>query len=168
MKKILSLVTLLGVLSFGAKAATVSSTITAGTLVNLIPTNQLLVSSVVLINSSATNATVTFYDSPRNTLLWTNSAYTSRVVTVGNKTNIYTNFLGTIETNMYTNVIIGGFVTNGLATNTYSTLAAVPVPANGSVTFTPDSPLVANFGLTASNSPAAVGISATVTYSTAR
>lgn len=160
MKKLLLITTLL--IGMVANAATVTTALTPSAINNVISTNQLLISSVVVQNSTATNGTVYLFDSPRAVLLWTNSAYTSRVTTIGNLTNTYTNVFGTIETNRYTNVIIGGFVTNAGATNAYRSLASIPVPANSSVTYTPEEPLIATFGLTMTNIP---NVTVTVTYS---
>ncbi len=164
MKRIL--IALLAATGIYAQAATISSNnLAPATINNLIPTNQLLISSVVLVNSTTTNATITLIDSPRGVLLWTNSAYTSRVVTLGNVTNIYTNFLGVIETNMITNVVVGGFVTNSGATNAFRVLATLGVPANNSVTYIPSTPLVTSYGLTVTNNP---NVNITVNYSNVR
>src|SRR5438093_6921281 len=105
--------------------------------------NTNLVNSSVLVNqvtiSANTNAvTVYLIDSKNTSQTYTNDVFQSITTTIGSVTNVYTNFLGTVQTNIYFGMQRTS-VTNAASTNNLPVVATLIVPANTTIVYTPAS-----------------------------
>jgi hypothetical protein len=135
MKKILLSLALIGSIVTGVFADNVYYT-TASTLNTNLANYPLLVNQVTISSSASTNVTVWLIDSKNSSQTYTNNVYQSITTTIGTITNIYTNFVGTIQTNTYTGMQ-STTVTNAAATNNLPIVAVLSVPANTTITYTP-------------------------------
>lgn len=135
MKKLLLSLVLLG-LVLGAKADSISVSVTnAGAFLTNVINVPVQVNQVII--SANTNATTVYlYDSKTNSLVYTNNAYQTISTTIGTLTNVYTNFLGTIQTNTYPGMT-SVTVTNAASTNALNIVATLIIPANTTITYTP-------------------------------
>lgn len=117
-----------------------ASTLFAQTTYTTAPTtatNQVVSTSgmqfaLLTITAGASPVTVSFYDSPYGTTVWTNAAYTSRITYTTNITQTYTNREGIIFTNSISNA--KWTTTSTVAANTNNSLTAVlttTIPASG-------------------------------------
>lgn len=109
-------------------------------------TNQVVLgrASVALITVTATTAnavTASFYDNANTNKTYTTSEYLTRTTTSATWTNIWTNTLGQLQTNIFTGKSTT-VTTNAAATNTLPTVTTFAVPASGSVTKVLDLTLV--------------------------
>jgi hypothetical protein len=120
----------------------------------------------IVFSNGATNAiTVTFTDSPTNTLTYVTSAYTNNLVTTGTTVVTYTNILGVVQ-NMTNTTQTTTLSVQGALTNNYRTFLIQTVPASGSVTYRPSAAQPVVFGLAGSST--ATNVTATITYTPSR
>lgn len=165
MKKLLALFTTLLLASFTAQAAVSTLNISSGTVTNSsILTEGVRIASIQISNDDASAAVFRFIDAPSTSSIKTNAAYTAAVSYSTNQSEVFTNFLGVIQTNT-TTVIYNG--TQTIAENTefpYSTLFTVTVPAGTTVTYNfTSSPLRSGLGVLVTNDSITAG-SVVTTY----
>lgn len=146
--KSLLVASLLIAANFNASAASSSSTNAAG--LNSLLTSGANLKQITVANLTTNVATCFFIDSPSTNLTYTLAAYTVRSQTTGNVTNIYTNVLGALTTNIYSANIIT-LVTNAASTNNYAYLTTLVVPASATLTYTPTSFVSAGRGVLLTN-----------------
>lgn len=119
-----------------AQAANFATNITAGTFTNLaLLINGSAKVTQFIITSTGTNyGTLSIYDSPTNSVLYTNAAYTNILTYVTNYVSVWTNYYG--RTNTVTNSASLVDVTNSVAgtTNTYPLRVVESVGTNVSAT----------------------------------
>jgi hypothetical protein len=118
-----------------AVADSVTYATASGGISNLVNV-PILVNQLILSSSASTNTTVYLIDSKTTALTFTNNIYYTISSTVGNVTNVYTNVLGTIQTNVYLGQQLTT-VTNAASTNNLSVVATLIVPAASTITYTP-------------------------------
>jgi hypothetical protein len=94
------------------------------------------VNQLVLSSTASTNTTVYLIDSKTTALTYTNNVFQSITLTVVTVTNVYTNVLGTIQTNTYLGQQLTT-VTNAVSTNNFAVVATLIVPAAQTITYTP-------------------------------
>lgn len=109
-------------------------------------TNQVVAgrASVALITVTATTAnavTASFYDNGATNKTYITTEYLTRTRSSATWTNIWTNTLGILQTNIFTGQSTT-VTTNAAATNTLPTVTTFAVPASGSVTKVLDLTLV--------------------------
>lgn len=117
-------------------------------------------SQIIIANTNTTaNSMFYFFDSPTNVITYTNAAYTNITQSVGQVTNIYTNYFNVPTTNVFAGAIL---TTNTVIANTnnYPLMLNVLVPSN--TTMTVDFVQKFTFGVTVTNQ---AGGNITVTYS---
>jgi len=88
-------------LASATEAATVSMTLTNGQFTNfsgIIP-GPLTVSQIIVTYTN--QALVSFYDTPTNATTYTNAAYTNYTVYAINTTNVFTNYQGITQSNVF-------------------------------------------------------------------
>ena len=159
MKKFFSILMLIA-LTATARADSVSFTASAAAITNLV--NVPLLVNQVIISANTNATTVYLYDSKSTTLTYTNNVYQTITTTIGNITNVYTNFLGTVQTNVYLGMQ-RAYVTNSASTNSFNVVATLIVPANTTITYTPAGYYRFMNGLTVTNT--AGPLSASFSYS---
>jgi hypothetical protein len=118
----------------------------------LIPYSSVKVSQIVIQNANAlTNQTFLFFDSPTNTVSFTNATYTNTISYATNYLTTYTNYYGliTVLTNKAL-VDVTNNVVNG-TTNNYAQYFSIFVPSNTSVTL-PGLNQVFQYGIWITNS----------------
>lgn len=116
----------------------------------------------IVFSNAATNAvTLTFTDSPTNTLTYVVGAYTNNVYTIGDVTTIFTNRTGALQTNTV-NTLTSTLSVQAATTNNYRQPLIQLVPASSTVTFTPAIGFNVGFGLAASSG--STNVTAVVTY----
>lgn len=145
MKKVLAIIALMLGLVLGANAqlitlgqasygyATYTGLITNGGF-HLISTAPIEIVEIQVVGSTTDANTIAFYDDPYGNGKWTNAAYTSRISYTTNVSNIHTNAEGIIETNTYTGVLWTATTTTAAATNNFTAVTGLVVPAAGTAT----------------------------------
>jgi hypothetical protein len=155
MKKLFMLLALVASL-YQSEAATASLTVTAAATNNVIATNGVIVSAIRITGVAGT-VNFGFLDAPSATTTWTSPGFTNYAFTAGYVTNIFTNIVGTIETNYYPALI---YSTNGVTafTNNFPQVVRVTGVTNTAVTVPTASGLYYQFwrGITVTNSGAGV------------
>lgn len=104
--------------------------------------------SIQIYNPSTVPTVVYFYDSSSTNYTGTNNAYTNYTVITARATNIYTNFFGSLNTNIFN---YKSNVVQNVATGTYTNrlVNVIAIPASNTVVSTLTVPLM--FGLMYSN-----------------
>lgn len=121
-------------------AASVSLSLTAGTMTNfaLLLSNAPVKVTAITLTSATTNVVnnIQFVDTPTNTLVYTNLAYSNLLSYATNYVSTWTNYYG--RTNSITNLSLVD-VTNSVAgaTNNYPVRFIGSVPTNSTVTAQP-------------------------------
>lgn len=156
MKKLF--ITALAALSLAAsvQAATLSLTTTAAATNNILATNGAIVTAIRLSGVAGT-VNFGFIDAPSVTTTWSSPGFTNVIFTSGYATNIYTNIVGTIETNYYPALIAS---TNGVTsfTGNYNQVVRLTGVTNTQVTLPTVAGTYYTFmnGITVTNSGAGV------------
>ena len=150
--KYLISVALLGatVSSFGASA---TMTLTTGQFTNFTGLNlgNAKVTSIIFTATTATNASIQAYDTPTNTTVYTNSAYTNVLSYATNSTlgvyfdtngnigsrSVYTNYYGVVYTNTNNIILVDTANTVASVTNNYPLRFAITAAASTTVIATP-------------------------------
>ena len=136
--------------TFLAMAGLLAAEIVSGTFTSAIlslSTNGVSLRNFQVVDTSAAANTVILYDNDSTTS--TNrsyAAYTAVTQTTAPVVMTFTNFTGVVQS--YTNTVLTTTnVTIGLSTNQARRVFTFTLPANGTVTFTPNSPQGTTFGL---------------------
>jgi len=103
-------------------------------------TNQLLstpatVSQFVIANATGTNTYLAMFDNIGTNSVYTNATYTTTAYTVGSVTNIYTNYFGVLNTNIYTALLSNSVSVAVSTSNLFAIPFAATIPANTTVVF---------------------------------
>lgn len=152
MKKLVMLAAVVKLAIVSANAFTISTNLPANRTLNFL-TNYAQITSITVDNTNATTiARVYFYASPSTNTHYTLNEYSNIVRTVGTLTNIYTNVLGTIQTNTYPGIRISTNVV-AASTNLYPLIYTANVNSNSVSTYEPSLP-ISTVGLTITNSAA--------------
>jgi hypothetical protein len=124
-------------ISFGAQAASLTTTIQSGGYSNLLGLlyGRPAVITAVTVTSQATNsARLRIYDSPTNTVWFTNAAYVTEGLYATNYIQTYVNYYG--ATNSITNVALVHYsVTNAAAGYLYPLRFDAIAPTNSSAIY---------------------------------
>jgi hypothetical protein len=128
MKKLLSILALLSLLSLEKLSAQTTTIVAATTGTNVVLTAPY---HLLSISAFAANAqTISFYDSGTTNLFYTNAAYITRTSYTTNVTNINTaTTTGIPQTNIYSGIWTYS-VTNAASTNTLPIIATILLGAN--------------------------------------
>jgi hypothetical protein len=126
---------LLGLAVVSANAFTLSVTIPPLTITNFFPITQGSAYIYQAIITAPTNiAQVAFYDTPTNSLVFTNASYTSRAWYATNYVNTWTNFYGTVQST--TNIALIDYTnTVPITTNSYPNRFTISSTSGGSAAF---------------------------------
>ncbi len=155
-------VLLLGGMTIASYGANQSTTVaTANTLTSLFPTNQIVITKITVANTSSTNMSIVFYDTALATLTNYVGPYNSVASYLTNISFIFTNFVGVLTTNTYTNALYTYTNTIALHTNTAPVVVSMAVNTNSTISYTPVSGGIStSFGLAVSNNvaPAAITV----------
>lgn len=135
MKKIITLIGLLGSLVF-SQAAVATATVDAADSTNTVTsvlTEGGRITMITVANSGTNELTLAFFDAPSTSLTWTNAAWMWSSNYVGNYS--VTNFTSAGLTNIYTysNVLLATSITNAASTNNFVKVGTVSVPAGESL-----------------------------------
>lgn len=134
MKKFILSLGLVAAFTLSSVASTLTTTVASGIMTNLAPVNATKVTQII-VNSSLTNGgTFQIYDTPTNSVVYTNLAYTNIITYGTNLVTTWTNYYG--RTNAYTNLSVVD-VTNSVAatTNTNTLVIAGNLPTNAVVKY---------------------------------
>lgn len=152
MKKLISVLSIASLFSFGAFAQqTVTVTLAANTATN-VPINpgSLMVLNSTLVAAGAT--TIQYIDSPNTSLSYVNGSFTTQSTYVSNTIVGWTNYYG--ATNFYTNNILWRYpVVHAASTNLWPQRAAFSATGAGTQIFSPLD-ITFNQGLLITNSGA--------------
>ena len=136
--------------TFLAMAGLIAAEVVSGTFTSAIlsiSTNGVSLRNFQVVDTSAAANTVILYDNDSTTS--TNrsyAAYTAVTQTTAPVVMTFTNFTGVVQS--YTNTVLTTTnVTIAAATNQARRVFTFTLPANGTVTFTPNSPQGTTFGL---------------------
>lgn len=155
MKKLFMLLALVASL-YQSEAATLSLTTTGAATNNILATNGAIVTAIRITGVAGT-VNFGFLDAPSVTTTWASPGFTNYAFTSGYVTNIFTNIVGTIETNWYPALI---YSTNGVTafTNNFPQVVRVTGVTNTSVTVPTTAGSYYQFwrGITVTNSGAGV------------
>lgn len=151
MKKLACLISL-ALLCLSVSAGTIVTTFTSTNNQAIVVQGPGTFSYVSIYNPTTNLAVVSLYDSPTNTTVWTNAAYTNFVQTQVTYTNIYTNIFGVITTNTYP-AFTNAANAVAAATNSYRIVNTIVVPASSQVNSTLDGNV--NNGIWATNTQSA-------------
>jgi len=105
------------------------------TYTNILLSTPATVSQFVIANATGTNTYVVFFDNTGTNTLYTNSAYTTTSWTSGLITNIYTNYFGVLNTNIYTGLSSNQVSVAASTSNLFPIPFAATIPANTTVVF---------------------------------
>ena len=152
MKKLLSVLLLAVSLAFSQAATVTFSPVAASNTAMLVITGAVQITSIQ-IGGVAGNTLFRLFDAPIPTVSYTNSAITNNVYTFTTCSNVYTNYLGTIETNTYP-CITNQLVVNVGTTNSWNTVAAITGVTNSTIIVTPAIPFIALRGIAITNANA--------------
>ena len=136
--------------TFLAMAGLLAAEIVSGTFTSAIlslSTNGVSIRNFQVVDTSAAANTVILYDNDSTTS--TNRSYAAYTAVLQYTTNVvmsFTNFTGVVQS--YTNTVLATVnTTSPAATNQARRVFTFTLPANGTVTFTPNSPQGTTFGL---------------------
>ena len=136
--------------TFLAMAGLLAAEIVSGTFTSAIlslSTNGVSIRNFQVVDTSAAANTVILYDNDSTTS--TNRSYAAYTAVLQYTTNVvmsFTNFTGVVQS--YTNTVLATVNTTiPAATNQARRVFTFTLPANGTVTFTPNSPQGTTFGL---------------------
>lgn len=123
------------VLTLGVQGASWTTTIQSGGLSNLLPANASARVTQVIITSMSTNAArVQLWDTPTNTVWYTNPAYVDVQSYLTNYITLYTNYFG--ATNAFTNYAMVDIArTNSATTNNYPLRFTAQAGTNASAVY---------------------------------
>jgi hypothetical protein len=128
-----SLLVTLGIVS-SVQGFTLSQTFTANQFTNftsMLP-GPVKVTQIILVSSSTNNSSVQFWDTPTNTQVFTNSAYTNLISYATNYVSTWTNYYG--ATNSVTNIsLIDATNTVAATTNNYPLRISLAAGTNASI-----------------------------------
>lgn len=123
--------------TFGVKAESISTNVLGGSFINLLPVKGAYakVNQVILTATTATNATVVFYDNYTNLTYRIQQPYTNTVSYATNIVTSWTNYFGVVNT--MTNLALVDNTNNvvGLSTNTIPAVMTLSTAASTSTTF---------------------------------
>ena len=135
--------------TFLAMAGLIAAEIVSGTFTSAIlslSTNGVSIRNFQVVDTSAAANTVILYDNDSASTNRSYAAYTAVTQTTAPVVMTFTNFTGVVQS--YTNTVLTTTnVTIGLSTNQARRVFTFTLPANGTVTFTPNSPQGTTFGL---------------------
>ena len=136
--------------TFLAMAGLLAAEVVSGTFTSAIlslSTNGVSLRNFQVVDTSAAANTVILYDNDSTTSTnRTYAAYTAVTQTTAPVVMTFTNFTGVVQS--YTNTVLTTTnVTIAAATNQARRVFTFTLPANGTVTFTPNSPQGTTFGL---------------------
>ena len=136
--------------TFLAMAGLIAAEVVSGTFTSAIlslSTNGVSLRNFQVVDTSAAANTVILYDNDSTTS--TNRVYAAYTAVTQYTTNVvmsFTNFTGVVQS--YTNTVLATVNTTiPAATNQARRVFTFTLPANGTVTFTPNSPQGTTFGL---------------------
>ena len=166
MKKLLTNIALVLFAGFSLQAATFTTNLSTSNGGAILFTNGVSINRITVLNNTATNDFVAFYDANWPTLLWTNATLITNTLSyVTNVTQIFTNFTGVLTTNVYSNQVVTIGLTNGPTTNSFNLLAVVGAAATNSTPYTPLNPLTISYGIVATNK---TPVTITIEYNSTR
>ena len=136
--------------TFLAMAGLIAAEVVSGTFTSAIlslSTNGVSIRNFQVVDTSGSANTVILYDNDSTTSTnRTYAAYTAVTQTTAPVVMSFTNFTGVVQS--YTNTVLTTTnVTIAAATNQARRVFTFTLPANGTVTFTPNSPQGTTFGL---------------------
>ena len=136
--------------TFLAMAGLIAAEVVSGTFTSAIlslSTNGVSIRNFQVVDTSGSANTVILYDNDSTTSTnRTYAAYTGVTQTTAPVVMTFTNFTGVVQS--YTNTVLTTTnVTVAAATNQARRVFTFTLPANGTVTFTPNSPQGTTFGL---------------------
>lgn len=136
--------------TFLAMAGLIAAEVVSGTFTSAIlslSTNGVSIRNFQVVDTSGSANTVILYDNDSTTSTnRTYAAYTAVTQTTAPVVMTFTNFTGVVQS--YTNTVLTTTnVTVAAATNQARRVFTFTLPANGTVTFTPNSPQGTTFGL---------------------
>ena len=136
--------------TFLAMAGLIAAEVVSGTFTSAIlslSTNGVSIRNFQVVDTSGSANTVILYDNDSTTSTnRTYAAYTAVTQATAPVVMTFTNFTGVVQS--YTNTVLTTTnVTIGLSTNQARRVFTFTLPANGTVTFTPNSPQGTTFGL---------------------
>lgn len=136
MKKLISLIALLGLFTYNTQAQTITTVNATAEGLNSIITNGARILSVTLTASSTNTAFVRFVDSYATNLTYTLSSYTNFITYATNIVSVYTTPAGVSQTNTNSGVYTVK-QTVAASTNNYPTITTMSAGTNATVTWTP-------------------------------
>ena len=165
MKRFISLLAGLSLFAFSSFGASTSLSVSNGIMTNFtfLSASPVKITRVTITTPAATAANIQLIDTPTNTLIFTNQAYTNIISYATNQIVLWTNYYG--RTNAWTNITQVD-VTNTVASNVafYNVEFAANVPTNGSI-LADNLNAVFTYGVWVTNSGTGTGLATvTITY----
>lgn len=164
LKKLLTVVGLIGLTTFTVVADTATYNPTATTAVSVLQRGA-RINQIVFANAATNAVTLTFYDAPTNVLTYVVGAYTNRVITTPATVTTFTNIYGVVQSSTNTTFTATDTAV-AASTNNFRTVLTQLVPASSSITYTPPLGNYVGFGLAAATT--ATNVIATINYSPIR
>jgi len=154
LKKLLGLSVVLALAALNLNAGTLTLTTTGAATNSILATNGAVIYTIRLQGVTGTTVKFGILDAPSSSVNYTGPGFTNYYFTSGYVTNIYTNIVGTIETNYYPAQLYNTNNVTGPTTNSYPQVILISGVTNQTVVLSPVNPYKVFQGIFVTNNGA--------------